>query len=495
MGLLYFVLFKHPLACFMQRKFVNNLLFILFVNLLVKPFWILGIDVSVQNRLGAEEYGLYYQVFSFSILLNIILDFGITNYNSRNIAQHGHMLRRYFSGIFNVKLILGVVYMLVTLVGAFLIGFESKAVYLLFILGINQFLASMILYLRSNFSGLHLFKVDGIFSVMDRLLMIVICGYLLWGGHQFGGFKIEWFVYAQFTAYFFTALAAFFFVYLKAKSFKLRIDFPLFRLILKESLPFALLVLLMSFYYRLDSVMVGELHANGNTEVGIYAQAYRIMEAFNMFGFMFAGLLLPIFARMIKENQAVGKLVKTSFNLIFLPAVAIAIISWFYAFDVMDLLYIENVSASADVFAILMLSFVAIALTYVYGTLLTANGSLKALNYIALLGLLINFILNISLIPSYGAFGAAVATLVTQIVVILTQIIISKRIFKMRYSIAFILKTTVLVISGLMLAFFTNETISNLYVFAFMILAMFGLGALILGLVKVSDLQKLISKQ
>ena len=58
----------------------------------------------------------------------------------------------------------------------------------------------------------------------------------------------------------------------------------------------------MSFYYRLDSVMVGELYSNGKAEVGIYAQAYRIMEAFNMFGYMFAGLLLPIFARMIKEN-------------------------------------------------------------------------------------------------------------------------------------------------------------------------------------------------
>lgn len=479
----------------MQRKFVSNLLFILFVNLLVKPFWILGIDVTVQNRLGAEEYGLYYQVFSFSILLNIILDFGITNYNSRNIAQHGHMLSRYFSGIFNVKLLLGIIYMLATLAGAFLIDFGERAVYILFILGINQFLASMILYLRSNFSGLHLFKLDGIFSVMDRILMIVMCGYLLWGRHQFGDFKIEWFVYAQFTAYFLTAIAAFILVYVRAGTFKLKIDFPLFRLILKESLPFALLVLLMSFYYRLDSVMVGELHSNGNAEVGVYAQAYRIMEAFNMFGYMFAGLLLPIFARMIRDKQAVGKLVKTSFNLIFIPAVAVAIVSWFYAFDVMNMLYHENVSESAEVYAVLMLSFVAIALTYVYGTLLTANGSLRILNLTALLGLLINFSLNLGLIPIYGAYGAALATLFTQLVVIFTQIIVSKRIFQMDYSINFIIKTAILVFSGLGLAYFIKEDISNLFLFTTFIFSFFGLGALLTGLIKISDLRKLISRQ
>lgn len=479
----------------MQRKFVHNLLFILFVNLLVKPFWILGIDVSVQNTVGAEEYGLYYQVFSFSILLNIILDFGITNYNNRNIAQHSHMLQRYFSGVFNVKLLLGIVYMLATMLGALLIGLEHKAVYLLFILGINQFLASMILYLRSNFSGLHLFKLDGVFSVLDRLLMIIICGYLLWGNHQIGQFKIEWFVYAQFAAYFTTALVSFIVVYSKAKSFKFRIDLPLFRLILKESLPFALLVLLMSFYYRLDSVMVGELYSNGKAEVGIYAQAYRIMEAFNMFGYMFAGLLLPIFARMIKENQEVSKLVNTAFNLIFLPSVGVAIISWYYSTDLMELLYDHHISESAEVFPVLMLSFVAIALTYVYGTLLTANGSLKELNYIALAGLVINFSLNFILIPKSGAFGAAIATLVTQTIVILTQIIISKKVFEMGYSINYILKTMLIVIIGLIGAAFLVTFRLNLFLFSVIIFFFFGLAALTLGLVKIEDFRKLISKQ
>jgi len=33
----------------MKRKFINNLGFLLFLNLLVKPFWIFGIDRTVQN--------------------------------------------------------------------------------------------------------------------------------------------------------------------------------------------------------------------------------------------------------------------------------------------------------------------------------------------------------------------------------------------------------------------------------------------------------------
>ena len=478
----------------MQRKFINNLIFILFLNLLVKPFWILGIDVAVQNRVGTEEYGLYYPIFSFAILLNIILDFGITNYNNRNIAQHAHMLQRYFSGIFNVKLILGIIYLVVTLVFGFVLGYDGRAFWLLFVLGINQIMASMVLYLRSNISGLHLFKTEGILSVMDRVIMIGLCSILLWSGYFEGRFEIEWFVYAQFWAYFVTALVAFFLVYAQAKFYKVTLDWVLFRIILKQSLPFALLVLLMSFYYRLDSVMVERLLPDGKIQAGIYAQAYRLLEGFNMFGYLFAGLLLPIFSRMLKNNESVAKLVQTSFNLLFIPAVSVAVVSLLYPKEIMDILYLENVVESAEVFAVLMVSFIAIVLTYIYGTLLTANGSLKQLNIISLIGLVVNFSMNWFMIPRYGAFGAALATLVTQFFVIFTQIAICKRLFQMKYELSFILKHTLILLVGIAVSFYTLPYFSDFRIHGLVIIALFGLLALLSGLIKKEDVLKVLRR-
>ena len=485
-----FYLFRY----FMQRKFINNLLFILFLNLLVKPFWILGIDVVVQNRVGAAEYGLYAPIFSFAILLNIILDFGITNYNNRNIAQHSHMLRRYFSGIFNVKLILGLIYLAITLAFGLIFGYEGRAIWLLFVLGINQIMASMILYLRSNISGLHLFKTEGILSIMDRVIMIGLCSVLLWSGYFDGRFEIEWFVYAQFWAYFITAIVAFFLVYAKAKFYKIKIDFVLFRVILKQGLPFALLVLLMSFYYRLDTVMVERLLPDGRVQAGIYYQAYRLLEGFNMFGYLFAGLLLPIFSRMLKNNESVAKLVQTSFNLLFIPAVSVAVVSLLYPQEIMNILYLENIVESAEVFAVLMISFIAIVLTYIYGTLLTANGSLKKLNIISLIGLVVNFTMNWILIPEYGALGAAVATLGTQFFVILAQIIICKRLFEMHYEWSFILKQVVLVVVGVMVSIYSVVYFSDFRIHGFLIIALFGVLALLLGLVKKEDVLKVLKR-
>lgn len=478
----------------MQRKFVKNLIYIVFLNLLVKPFWILGIDLTVQNRVGVEEYGLYAPLFSFSLLLSIVLDFGITNYNNRNIAQHSHMLGRYFSGIFNVKLFLGLLYMILTLLFGLLLGYKGVELKLLFILGINQLLASMILYLRSNISGLHLFKMDGVLSIMDRTLMIIICGVLLWGGIVKEEFQIEWFVYAQFWAYLFTAIVAFVLVYQKASFYRFKIDFKLFRIVLKESLPFALLVLLMSFYYRLDSVMIERLLPDGKRVAGVYAQSYRLLEGFNMFAYLFATLLLPIFSRMIKNKESVSKLVNTSFNLIFIPATAIATISLLYSYQIMDLLYVGEVAETAEVYAVLMLSFVAIALTYIYGTLLTANGNLKQLNLISFFGLVLNFGLNWFFIQRHGAFGAAIATLATQFLVVLMQILISKRQLKMKYSFPFIIRQAILLFLAIGFALYSKQYFANFIFHSILIFMVFGLLSFLLGLVKKQELLKVLER-
>ena len=478
----------------MQRKFINNLIFIVFLNILVKPFWILGIDVAVQNRVGADEYGLYYSVFSFSILLNIILDFGITNYNNRNIAQHAHMLRRYFSGIFNVKLILAMVYMLATLLFGLIVGYEDRVFWLLLILGVNQVLASMILYLRSNISGLHLFKTEGILSIMDRVFMIVLCSVLLWSSSFGENFVIEWFVYAQFWAYLITGLVAFVLVYGQAKFFRMKIDLKLFRVILKQSLPFALLVLLMSFYYRLDGVMIERMLPDGRMQAGIYAKSYKLFEGFNMFGYLFAGLLLPIFSRMIKLNESISKLLKTAFNLVFIPSVAAAVVCVLYSQEIMAILFEDQILEAAEIFPVLMISFVGIALTYIYGTLLTANGSLKQLNIVSLIGVAVNFGTNWVVIPKYGAYGAAVATLATQAFVIFAQIILTKKIFKLQYEFSFILKHSAIVILGVGTAIFSKNYVSDFRIHGILILGFFAVSSILFGLIKKEDVLKLLKR-
>jgi O-antigen/teichoic acid export membrane protein len=416
----------------MKRKFITNLGFLLFLNLLVKPFWIFGIDRTVQNIVAPGEYGFYFTVLNFTFLFNILLDFGITNFNNKNIAQNNQLLNKHFSGIALLRFMLAVIYFVIIFLVAVLIGYDSKHMYFLAFLGFNQFLVSFILYLRSNISGLLLFKTDSIISVLDRLLMILFCSVLLWGNITTEPFSIIWFVYAQTLAYLITAVFALLIVIKKAAFTRLNWNMSFFLMIMKQSFPFALLVLLMSFYNRIDSVMLERLlpKGTGTSQVDIYAKAYRLLDAVNMIAYLFSVLLIPIFARLIKDKLSVEGMVKLSFTMIFTISVTIATCASFFSNQIMDLLYVGQIEEAQKVFVFLIIGFIPISITYIFGTLLTANGSLKALNIMALSGMILNISLNYLFIPHMMAMGSAYASLITQFVTAMIQVAIAQKLFR-----------------------------------------------------------------
>ncbi len=488
----------------MQKKFLKNLIFLLFLNLLVKPFWILGIDRQVQNVVGTQDYGFYFAIFNFSYLFFIFLDLGITNFNNRNIARNSHQLQEHFGGLATMKLVLGVVYALLIFLVAWAIGYRGRQLYLLAWVGLNQFLLSFILYLRSNISGLLLFWIDSIVSVMDRMLMIVIVGVLLWTGVLGGRFSIEWFVYAQTVAYITTALFAFFVLLHRSGQFRLRWDFAFFRMILRRSLPFALLVLIMSFYSRMDSVMIERLLPDplGARQAGVYAQAYRLLDAAQNVAYLFAVLLLPLFSKMLKERKEVAGLVRLSFSLIFTGAVILAIVTQFFAHHIMSLMYFrhanESVAAfgaridqSATIFRLLMWGFLGAASNYIFGTLLTANNSLKTLNGIALLGLLTNFVLNWLLIPRYQAVGSAVATLATQWLTALLQLYFAYRMLRLKTGYGMWWRLGLLFAGTLMAGFWVIRW--SMGSWEIQLLALAGWGILLGMLVRTLDIQQFLA--
>lgn len=418
----------------MQRKFLANLALVLVLNLLVKPFYIFGIDAEVQVRAGTAAYGGYAALLSLSFLLNILLDLGITNWNTRNIAQHTQLMRKHVSGIIAARSLLAVLYSVGIFAAAWLLGYRGGQLELLAVLVLNQVLVSTILYLRSNIAGAQRFAQDSLLSVLDRVLLIAICGWLLWGRTSPDPFPIAWFAWAQTAAYGLTALIALVLVARRAGGLRPRWD-PAFTFsILRQSFPFALLVLLMSFYYRTDSILLERMLPDGALHAGIYAQGFRFFEAFNMLGFLLAGLLLPMYSRMLRQQADVAPLTGLALRLVLAGALAVAVAGSFHARAVMELRYHEHTALSAPAFAVLIWCFVAVCVTYVFGTLLTASGDLRTLNKLAVGGMVLNIGLNIVLIPQYHALGAAWASLITQVGMAAAQLVVAARRYSLRAS-------------------------------------------------------------
>lgn len=406
----------------MQRVFFQNLAFLLVLNLLVKPFWILGINVAVQNAVGPSNYGVYFTVLNLSYIFQVFLDFGIQNFNNKTIAEDSTRYQHHLVNMAVLKLILGVIYFVLLLgIGKWFLAYDANMMFLLSVVGFNVFLSSFVLFLRSNLAGLHLFKWDSLASVADRILMIAICGWLLLTAKE--QFDIAWFAWAQTASYGLVVLGIALVLVFKAGKVSWKFERGLLWKIIKLSTPFALLNFLMSAYQRIDGVMLESLLDQGVFHAGIYAQGFKFYEASTMLAFLFAGLLLPIFSRELSQKNDVRPIALLASKALLFPVLILVASMWFYAPLLSDLLFKEGVSETASVLKLLMLSFFPVSVGYVFSTLLTAAGDMRFLNYTSLLGLIANILLNVLLIPRYQEIGAAVSTLLTQGVVIGLQFI------------------------------------------------------------------------
>lgn len=401
----------------MKREFLLNLLFLLAINLLIKPFYIFGIDRNVQNLVGASEFGLYYGLLNITYLVQIISDFGLQNFNNRYISQHRQLIGKYFPVMLGLKLLLCAVYLLLTIGFGILMGY-STALFLLFALTLNQIFVTLILFFRSSISGLGLYRMDSFLSVADKLLLILLMLVLLYHPTFRPYFKMTWFVGAQLVSTFSVLLLAMLLLW-RSNIGMLKWSFKRSQLLyfLKKSLPYATIVLLMTLYTRIDVLMLDQLLPDGNFHVGVYAAAYRLLDASNMIGYLFASLLLPMFSRMIKTKAPVSDLLESSFRLLIFGSIVLASTICVFRQPIVERMYDHATPYWGDVLGILIWSFVPVSITYIFGALLTANENIQKMNRIFAFGIGLNVVLNLVLIHRFQAVGTAMSTLITQTVV------------------------------------------------------------------------------
>lgn len=411
----------------MRKTFVSNLLLLVAVNLLIKPFYLLGIEAEIQDRTGPEAFGSYFALINFSYLLNILPDLGVTNWNTRRVASQPGQLPSLFPVLLSVRGLMSMGYLVLVLLCGLLLGYSSSQMGILALLAGNQVLASALLYLRSNLAGLHLFRQDSLLSVLDRAILVVFMAALLWWPGS-STFQMEWLVWGQTVAYGLSVIAALALVARHAGGIRFRWDGPQARRVLRESMPFALLILLSGLALRTDSVLLERIDTA--RAAGDYAMGFRFFDAVTMVAFLFAGLLLPIFSRMHERAEAIAPLLGTAFRIMSSGLWILACCGVAWPGEILAVFYRNPTPDAVHAFSILMVGCAAFSMQYVYGTLLTAMGALRALVGIAAVALGINLILNLALIPHYGAVGSALANVGAQTTALVLQVIFVHRLVK-----------------------------------------------------------------
>ncbi len=186
--------------------------------------------------------------------------------------------------------------------------------------------------------------------------------------------------------------------------------------LLADSWALILSGLAIMIYMKIDQFMLGEMA--GNHAVGIYSAATRISEVWYFIPTAIVASASPaiIEAKAINEALYYQRL-QQLFNLMAVIAIAISLPIAFLADPLITLLFGKNYSEAGVVLAVHIWSSLFVFLGVAQSPWDLAENLQKIAFLKVLLGAAINVLLNLLLIPKYGALGAAVATCISYAIV------------------------------------------------------------------------------
>ncbi|MDA3787560.1 MAG: flippase [Desulfobacula sp.] len=186
------------------------------------------------------------------------------------------------------------------------------------------------------------------------------------------------------------------------------------KVLLKDSWPLILSGIAISIYLKIDQVMIKEML--DAKQVGLYAAAVRLSEAWYFVPMAITSSVYPAIINAKKQSEELYyQRLQKLYDLMVWLAVAIALPTTFLAPWVIKVLYGEAFLPAAGVLSIHIWAGVVVFLGVASGKWFLTENYIKKNLYRTSLGVVINIVSNLMLIPLYGIYGAAIATLLGQL--------------------------------------------------------------------------------
>lgn len=392
------------------RSLFANISLAVVLNLLIKSAWILLNNV-VQDRIGHDRFGIYMALYSLGFLFIALADMGINQYATKTLAGKPEDLRKLFPNLFGIKILLSLVYPVFMLGVGYLLGYNFEELKYLFLLCLTHGVVQIIFFFRANFQAFQKFKLDAFASVLDRaILLAIIAGLLL------TEISLDSYIFALFISVGVALIVLYFAMIRLFGRIAPKFNRSQALSLLKQSFPFAVITVLYSINDKVDQVMLERLYINGDTETGLYAGAYRWVDAFMMYLWTVLPIFFAKFAANLSNARAQTRLLNFGQGIAALPMIFASIFVFFYG---EKLLWLFKDSSTAELLVMetcMKILFIAVLINgffAIYSTLLTSTGHERFVSWMIGISIAMNISLNFIFIPEYGAIASAWTTLVS----------------------------------------------------------------------------------
>jgi O-antigen/teichoic acid export membrane protein len=222
-----------------------------------------------------------------------------------------------------------------------------------------------------------------------------------------------------------------------------RAGLRLWRPLVRQAVPLGVATIMITIYYQVDSVLL--LQLAGARETGLYGAAYGFLGPLTFLPAAIMGSFFPVLSAIHKRDpERSRRLVQVCADVmavIGLPILAGAIA---LSAPIVHLIYGGEFTRAGGLLPILMIAFVVICFGTLAGNLSILLGLQWRFAVYTTIGAVANVALNLVLIPPYGAYGSAWATVATETVTMALMLITSLRSIHLRLRAGKMLRATVL---------------------------------------------------
>jgi O-antigen/teichoic acid export membrane protein len=245
-----------------------------------------------------------------------------------------------------------------------------------------------------------------------------------------------------------------YFLWYTSKIVSLKFDKNIFRAVSKFSLPIFPAIISSQLIDLSDRIFIEKYLTT--SDLGLYSLSYSIAGIVLVFTAAFKKAYDPYFykiANTLKVDEAKEVLKKTNtlyYVVTLLISFSIAIMSK----EVIELFFNDKYSSAYRIVPIICIAYAISKVSGLINLSFYQNKNTKLMMYISIASGALNIMLNFLLIPSYGYFGAAYATVVTYVFMLLVKYYFSRNEFFIEIDFRRLLIVSLLLFA---LYFFTNS--------------------------------------
>lgn len=402
------------------------------------------------RAVGIEGAGQYVAATSFTTIFSVFVDLGLANVLVRETAKDQARAGELLSNVLGIKLILSVATVVATAIVATLLGYDGDVRIMIWIASAVMVLDSIHLVFYAVMRGFQDLRFEAVGVVSGQLVTIVAGGVFIFAlqlplpflivalliGSTWNVVWSLWAITRRFPV-----------------SVSFRLDPAIVKFLVGVTVPFALAGIFTRVYSYIDSVMLSRLASNA--ELGAYGVAYKLTFAFIFLPMSFAAAVYPAMSEYyVSDRKKLGSVFSTSLKYLLLAVAPLTCGIAVLARPLVLAIYGQDFAGAILPLQILIFSLIFAFLYWPAGSLLNACDRQGKNTVILGITMVSNILLNIYLIPRYGAVGAAGAALVGNFVLwagamyavgslaVYDRVVLLRTAFKITFAATFMALTT-----------------------------------------------------